>query len=64
MDPKLAELGDLNCDSESKDRSVDQGASLALPYLRYRARFAAHKESVGLAKRLGIVWRESPPRLG
>ena len=44
------ELIDLYCDREPKDRSLDQGASVALPYLRYSARLAAHKKGVGLEK--------------
>jgi hypothetical protein len=33
-EPRLAELIDLYCDGEPKDRSLDQGASVALPHLR------------------------------
>jgi len=33
-DPKVAEVIDLYCDGGPKDRSLDQGASLALPHLR------------------------------
>jgi hypothetical protein len=38
----MVELIDLYCDGRPKGRSLDQGASVALPYLRYSARFAAH----------------------
>ena len=44
------ELIDLYCDGAPEDRSLDQGASVALPCLRYSARFAAHKKGVGLEK--------------
>jgi len=33
-DPGVAEVIDLYCDGEPKDRSLDQGASVALPHLR------------------------------
>jgi hypothetical protein len=33
-DPRVAEVIDLYCDGVAKDRSLDQGANVALPYLR------------------------------
>jgi hypothetical protein len=46
------ELIDLYCDGEPEDRSLDQGASVALPCLRYSAHFAVHKKGVGLERTL------------
>ena len=42
-----AELVDLLWDSKPKKRSLDDAASVALPYLRQRARFVALKKRVG-----------------
>jgi hypothetical protein len=58
------ELIDLYCDGEPKDRSLDQGASVALPYLRYSARFAAHKKGVGLEKAFRVTRSEWGVRFG
>ena len=45
-----AELVELLRDNKPKECSLDHAASVALPYLRYSARFAAYKNGVGLEK--------------
>jgi hypothetical protein len=43
----LTELVDLLWDGKPEGRSLDHGASVALPDLQQRARFMAHKNRVG-----------------
>ena len=47
---RLVELIDLSCDGELNECSLDQRCQRGTAVLRQRARFAAHKESVGLEK--------------
>jgi hypothetical protein len=49
--PKLAEPTDLYRDGDPEESSLNYAASVALPCLRFRARFAARKNIVGRWRR-------------